>query len=248
MIENTFDKRFITPAWELYNKELEAKMHPDVPWNFMEYPSIECTMASRGATYTPYRLKYLENNASSGTLRYILHESCVGNPYISNEKYVTSDMMIGHAYHYYRYGECAENMGKVLEWGGGYGGLARLIKAFDVDDMEDGHITEYTIVDTPIMSHIQKYYLSFFAPDVECISLNELYKLDGREFDTFISMFALNECPNYVGDWLLKNKWFGAKRFMFAYLPDSNNVDAICSVGGRDEPCEEIPPNRYRFK
>ena len=77
---------------------------------------------------------------------------------------------------------------KVVEVGGGYGGLCRVLsKVCEFD--------EYVLIDLPEVSALQRKYLDQF-PDIKdkvtCISCTE-YE-DIKDVDLFISNYALSEC------------------------------------------------------
>ena len=77
---------------------------------------------------------------------------------------------------------------KVVEVGGGYGGLCRVLsKVCDFD--------EYILIDLPEVSALQRKYLDQF-PDlkdkVKCIPTTDLAEI--TDVDLFISNYALSEC------------------------------------------------------
>ena len=77
---------------------------------------------------------------------------------------------------------------KVVEVGGGYGGLCRVLsKVCEFD--------EYILIDLPEVSALQRKYLDQF-PDlkdkVKCLSTNDLEEI--TDVDLFISNYALSEC------------------------------------------------------
>jgi putative sugar O-methyltransferase len=77
---------------------------------------------------------------------------------------------------------------KVVEVGGGYGGLCRVLsKVCDFD--------EYILIDLPEVSALQRKYLDQF-PDlkdkVKCIPTTDLEEI--TDVDLFISNYALSEC------------------------------------------------------
>ena len=79
-------------------------------------------------------------------------------------------------------------VGRVVEVGGGYGGLCRVLsKVCEFD--------EYIMIDLPEVSALQRKYIDQF-PDlkdkVKCISTTEYKEI--KDIDLFISNYALSEC------------------------------------------------------
>tara|TARA_B100001996_G_scaffold165359_1_gene126068 strand:- start:71 stop:892 length:822 start_codon:yes stop_codon:yes gene_type:complete len=77
---------------------------------------------------------------------------------------------------------------RVVEVGGGYGGLCRVLSKVCVFD-------EYILIDLPEVSALQRKYLDQF-PDikdkVKCVPTTELEEI--KDVDLFISNYALSEC------------------------------------------------------
>ena len=77
---------------------------------------------------------------------------------------------------------------KIVEVGGGYGGLCRVLSM--VCDFD-----EYIMIDLPEVSALQRKYIDQF-PDlkdkVKCLSTNDLEEI--TDVDLFISNYALSEC------------------------------------------------------
>lgn len=81
-------------------------------------------------------------------------------------------------------------LGNVFELGGGCGSLCKLIHDL-------GFKSDYTILDIPAISELQKCYL-------EADNIKE-YDEKPKEVDLFISMWALSETPFGYRDRILKN-------------------------------------------
>jgi hypothetical protein len=185
----------------------------------------------------------------------MLHETAVGNPYISVDRYMASDVTVGHLFHLAMYRKTTGNdlpaRGTIVEWGGGYGNLARMVKTIHP-------ACTYVIIDTPILSHIQHFYLGFFTKTViydgtirqGCVNLVPLNHLEqlSMDADMFISTWALNESPDACGEYLKGRNWFGASQFLLAYLHGSFNVPLIESIDGKILPVDFLPPNKYMMR
>jgi hypothetical protein len=244
----------ISTMWRTFNDGLIKDMYPSVPANFMRNPGIENTMHTRGAEYTKDRMYWLEEyyKCNFDFLSRMLHETAVGEPYISVDRYYASDVTVGHLFHLAKYKSVTNNnipgRGVIVEWGGGYGNMARMVKTLFPD-------CTYIIIDTPIMSHIQHYYLGYFTNTkmydgeikkgvVNIVSLNHIESLS-FDADMFLSTWALNESTEACGEYVKKRNWFGAEQFLLAYLHGSYNVPLIESIGGKIVDVDFLPPNKY---
>lgn len=84
-----------------------------------------------------------------------------------------------------------EDYGRVLEFGGGYGEMARIVR-------ETGMSGSYTIVDLPELSALQRYYLSLAGIDDVAVSdIDGLTpsEVTGRDAGLFIATWSLSESP-----------------------------------------------------
>jgi hypothetical protein len=101
----------------------------------------------------------------------------------------------------------------ILEWGGGYGGLAYIIKK------KNPRVT-YTIIDIPCMSYFQYVYLTSMGIPVnvfteenqkfqrECVNIISLPFIEKQKYnvDLFISTWALSESGKKSHHFVHKNK------------------------------------------
>lgn len=254
-------EEYVSPMWRTFNDSLIKDMYPDVPASFLRHPAIENTMHSRGASYTAERVSWLEKHykCDFDFLARMLHETAVGDPYISVERYMASDVTVGHLFHLAKYRQTTGNnlpeRGTIVEWGGGYGNLARMVKTIHPG-------CTYIIIDSPIMTSIQHFYLSFFtdarlydgsihAGKVNLVSLNHLEKLE-FDADMFISTWAFNESTEACGEYVESRDWFNAEKYLIAYLPGSFNIPRIERLADDTDakilPVDFLPPNKYLMR
>jgi hypothetical protein len=123
-------------------------------------------------------------------------------------------------------GERIERVGSVVEFGGGYGNLARLFRSFE-------GLSRYTIVDLPLFSCIQYVFLStVLGPErvrlvteahtpaaegiVDLVPINLLPDLR-RDGELFVSTWALSESPPAAYDLVRGRDWFGAREVLLAF-------------------------------
>lgn len=138
-----------------------------------------------------------------------------------------------------------ETIGTIVEWGGGYGCLAKLLRR-----LRPGGT--HVIIDIPLMSCVQWLYLTaIFGPEgVHQIRTEEDVVLPGRinllpltflerrgdlRADLFISAFALNESSDLAQDFVLSRNWFGARHLLVACddrVSDARKVTAAAARRG----------------
>ena len=123
-------------------------------------------------------------------------------------------------------GERIERVGSVVEFGGGYGNLARLFRGFE-------GLSRYTIVDLPLFSCIQYVFLAtVLGPErvrlvteahtpaaegiVDLVPINLLPDLR-RDGELFVSTWALSESPPAAYDLVRERDWFGAREILLAF-------------------------------
>ncbi len=175
------------------------------PMFFMRWPMIQATMV-HGATPAIiadwWRLR--RSPAWRDVWAPALRHTQYGHPPPFPPMPSTNAMAIEHATHLRRFHELAgtrfERMGCIVEFGGGFGSMCRLIRA-------TGFRGTYIIFDLPHVLALQRYYLGLHgirageaADDgvLLCADLNEVCRhLDARGGSLFsaISTWAMSEMP-----------------------------------------------------
>jgi hypothetical protein len=260
---------FTTPMWDGFRSGLEDTFLPIPPFSFLRNPIILKTMfVTAGGRWMKEELTYLEGHMTETRLRELLAEDYVGDPYLFNAKYMTSHNTIHTLYHLARYSATTgcnlEDIHDVVEWGGGYGNLARIFQRLKSPSLT------YTIVDLPIMSMIQWIYLSSIlgedkvrliqTPEVSlksgAINLLPVCHLEHYEprGDLFVSTWALNESSEKAQEYVISRAWFNSKHVLLGYAKDnpiSSNSGLIrraASDGGAAiEPIDFLPDSSYAF-
>jgi hypothetical protein len=206
---------------------------PDIPMDFLRTPIAQSVFAPHESKWIPYCIRYLETIYSSEALKILLEEKTIGSPRISVPKYNTSDSTVMQLYHIEKYEQATKSYLKdidiVYELGGGYGNMARMF----------ANGKTWVMVDIPIMSMLQYWYLSHFYENgrivtdgkiipgkINIVSLPFIDKVEFPDVDMFISTFALNECGNKMGEYLEQWEWYGAKKFLLAHW-GHHNIDLI---------------------
>ncbi|MDY0386292.1 MAG: putative sugar O-methyltransferase [Methanolobus sp.] len=244
-------------------------MNNDV--KFLRNETIKKTMfLSVGGRWQNTQIKYLKTIIDEKRLRELLHEDCVGHPTITSFKYNSSHNLIHHLYHLVKFqSETDINLNAidtVVEFGGGYGSMCRLMKRFNRN-------STYIIIDLPIFSFIQLYYLkeiygegevNIILSDKDEIIPNKinLIPIDERlvdkiktvKPDLFIATWSLSEANKYGQDYIYANDFFDSKSILIAHQKISKQFEHAESIKFSDkyrvvynEETKYIPDNYYLF-
>jgi hypothetical protein len=188
---------FIHPHWQSYLSQLKD-INLD---NFLQNSIIKKTMYPLCVEWAKPRLEYLESRVEQKELKRLLKIPLVCGAQITNDKYQTDDNTISHLYHIKFWEEKTANkiqdVKSIIEWGGGYGNLCRIIRMINTD-------CEYTIFDFEQICKIQNSYITCFyicngvsilkAKSIKLKFIdNEYFKCNDFNCDLFISTWALNE-------------------------------------------------------
>jgi len=144
-------------------------------------------------------------------------------------------------------GVSIESCGSVIEFGGGFGNMCKVINNQNKD-------ISYTIFDFEEFSLLQKYYLE--ENSVYGVKfINNLDELCGKKFDTLIATWSLSESPSEIRELFLKN--IEVSNFLIAYQSsfegiDNNNFfkylsNKIENVKWYNVPIDHIPNQNYLF-
>lgn len=262
--------RFITPSWSEFNTMVEKSLLPTPSAGFLNNPVILVTMfATAGGKWMAEQLKYLESRHGTGELADLLAEDYAGKPLLLCGKYATSHNTIHHAYAISRFFEKTHatpgEIKSVVEWGGGYGNMAKLFYRYIKSPLT------YVIIDTPLFSAIQWLYLSAVLGEekvnliadektqvkqgvINILPLGLAEKINPQA-DLFVSTWALSESTQASQDFVTQREFFGAKRVLFAHQVSDASFSAAERIGKIIDPSgantEEItfmPRNYYIFK
>lgn len=262
-------EKFTTPLWKKYNARLEKAILPYPPFSFLQDPTIMITMfATSGGKWLSSELSYLEKRLPKKKLKYLLEEEYAGDPLLLNSDYLTSHTSVHHLYHFVKYLQFSKTdfnrISTIVEWGGGYGNMIRILKKFE----KKAHT--YIMIDTPLLCTLQWLYLSSIFGEKEVnlilspkdkivkkkINIVSLSFLDNFKIkaDLFISTWALSESSKYSQDFVLKSNWFGAEHLLLAYQDNPAGLFNPSRIGelARDrgaviEDIEFLSGNHYAF-
>lgn len=246
--------RFLNPIWSRLNQRLKAELLPLPAHSFLLSPLIQGAMAAR---LNPADLLDLHKNLAAALpaerLSNLLLEDAVGGPARPVLSWLSSDTQMHHLndlVNFFRAtGLSPAAPATVLEWGGGYGCMAKVFWRLRESTMT------YVIVDSDVVSCLQWLYLSsvFGAGEVHqllrdtdrimpgrinLVPLGLLESLPDLRADVFLSTFALNESSPFAQDYAI-SRWFSAPRLLVSYALDVAGMaphrvrDALIARGAR---------------
>ncbi len=261
---------WVTPLWEGFNAKMQASLEPVPPMRFLRESVIRQSMfVDVRGEWLNAQMELLSGHFGAERLSELVAESPVGDPPLCDATLMTSHNTVHHLAHLARYeqqtGSQLAACSTVLEWGGGYGNLCRLVHKMSPD------IERYVIVDTPLFGALQWLYLSMTlgedrvslwtgkgeppAKGVVIVPVPEVPELD-VSVDLLLSTWAISECSPYAQDYVSGARdWFGAERLLLAFqasnaqLPEAGRLDGIARNAG----CEVLPlgvidDNFYAFR
>ena len=228
--------------WTAWAATIRRSFASGVPLGFLWHPTLRATMvfaARHGIRETAHRIGVVRETFGEDDARRLLREDYIGLPTITSVRYRTSANRAHHASHlaWYRRGtgrplwECRS----VIEWGGGFGSMARLLTTMNPD-------LAYAIIDLPEVLALQFVYLTAVVgegvvviadparPQLEPGKIVLISSQDGEEAaerlraDAFVSTFALTESPPAVQIAVAEHHFFGAGRVLISAAFQENNV------------------------
>lgn len=251
------DHRYVRSDWAHRNAELERDLLPVPPTDFLRHPDIRYQMFV-DERVLPHELPFVRSRLTDEGL---LAEDRVGDPPtvpLADSHMRTSSNTVHQLYHLLRYEEATgrrlRDADTVVEWGGGFGSLIRLIVR-----MHRGDPT-CVVFDTPIFSTLQWLYTSAVLGE-ERVMLHHagpVQPIKGRinmvpiglvndtavKADLFISNWALNESAAAAQRDVVARGWFGADSLLLAMHAGDPLTEVACAHGARAIPLGEFMPGQ----
>lgn len=232
-------------SWTTWTRTIREDFCSGVPTRFLAHPAISNTMVfqrTRGKAAASERIQLVVDAFDREVASKLLREDWVGGPNITDNTWLTSANRAHHASHlaFYRraLGRTLWSTPSILEWGGGYGGLARIIRRLNPT-------VTYVIADLPALLALQFVYLSsvegiepiivrpgasLIPGRVNLVCSNSL--TDGHvelSCDTFISTWALSESPLDLQASVIDTSLSSAKHVLLAHRKtDGNALTTAC--------------------
>lgn len=241
-VTNSLDRSSSGYSWDSWSGKIRSAFENGVSIGFLNNRLITFTMVfiDRGwsSKATQIRISACKDILGNIISEKLLLEDYIGLPTISNSKFMTSANRAHHsshlAYFYRLSGKHFWSANTIVEFGGGYGNMARIIRRMNPQ-------ATYIIIDLPELLSLQYVYLGSLEGEnaINIIDSDKLSIIVGKinlisselliavnfqlKCDAFISTWALTECPEYIQQYVFKNSFFSAKNVFIASCIDQNN-------------------------
>ena len=259
-VRESVDPRYVRGDWADRNAQLERDLLPAPPADFLRHPAIRFQM------FVDERVVAHELPFVRGRLRddALLAEDPVGGPptiAVPGAGVTTSSNTVHQLHHLLRYeqatGRRLSDARTVVEWGGGFGSLMRLLVR-----MHTGRPT-CVIVDLPVFTALQWLYLCAVLGEervvlhhdapvqpalgrVNLVPVGLVGDLD-VDADLFVSNWALNESTPAAQDEVVRRGWFGADSLLLA-MHDSDPLAPVARHhGARAVALGDFMPGQHYF-
>jgi hypothetical protein len=235
---NTVSKGY---DWTEWAGAVRRAFNDGVPVGFLAHPTLSFTMVfgrRRGVKLTRIMINDIEQVFGTKDASRLIHEDYIGLPAITDSTYMTSANRCHHASHLATYTKVCNkkfwDSESIIEWGGGYGNMARIIRKMNPS------IT-YTIIDLPELLALQYIYLAsleggdnvhivqsgiepqLMPGKINLLSSKAAVSSNALRCDSFISTWAITESPQDSQKLVREKEFFGAKNILLASLINENN-------------------------
>lgn len=257
---------FVHPAWGKNIREVERYFLTDFDMAFLKHPRINGTMVFTDRNAHAAERRLLETWRPPDILRKYIGTGLAA-PFLEGKLTIANALnSVHHLFHLARFerfrGKPVEEIRSVVEFGGGYGNMARLFRNL-------GNLEKYVIIDLPLFCCIQYVFLatvggprtvrivrdpgtSYTDGTILLLPITSLKK-NPPEGELFLSTWALSECPITAYDHIRGMGWFGAEELLISHHENWKpwEADQILSdlrtTFGRVavEPLVFLPGNRY---
>ena len=226
-------------AWGDWERSIAERFNGGLPVDFLHDPTLAHTMVFGATARLGERLARVRAAFPGGVADDLLLEDAIGRPTICDRATMTSANRAHHAYHLATHamvtGRPLFGAKFIVEWGGGYGNLARIVRRMD-------RSVTYVILDLPALGAVQWAYLSALEGEdaVHLVTADDptiapgkvnlaassfaLDHLPTLRADAFVSTWALTESPPALQQAVIERDFFGAEQVLVAYTLDGNNA------------------------
>lgn len=223
-------REFVHPAWEDNIRAFESYFLDGFDTRFLNHPTISGTMVMTDRNVSAAEWEFVKDMRPAGTLRSYLGGGLNADFLMGKQMVATAMNSVNHLYHLGRFerfrGRPIEEIRTVVEFGGGYGNMARLFRNF-------GNLSRYVIIDLPLFCCLQFVYLSategagavhlvdsadarIREDGVTLLPLTYLKKAEPAG-ELFLSTWALSECPATACSHILGENWYGADELLIGF-------------------------------
>lgn len=241
-------------AWADNVERLRALVAHDDPRRFLRWPVITETMAVNRAPFVLAELGRLVAHPERARWLAAAREVPTGHPIPCVYWPKASGNSIHHVHHVMRFealtGRRVADLRVVVEFGGGYGSFARVLRAC-------GFRGRHIIYDLPAFSALQRYYCrSQGLPAVTTSDANTLRHLTSTcgNDALFVATWSISETPLHVREEVMPLV-AGFGQFLIGYQERFEEVDnaayfrrwsgGLDGVSWCDEPVPRSPGNHY---
>ncbi len=208
----------IRKAWDRNRQTLRLHILENDPRNFLRWAPITGSMFFGHALELEHLKNYRWDRWSK-----VIEETWVGNPPTYPDYPKSSLNLIHTAYNLSCLTERSNidvsRFKKIIEFGGGYGCMAKLIHDL-------GFTGTYTIFDLPEYLALQKYYLDSTSMRGDFRFVDATEKLEESTYDLFIAAWSLSEAPFELRSDFLKK--IGKPAYvLIAYQKDFESRDNV---------------------
>jgi hypothetical protein len=245
-VRHCVDPRYVRADWAERNEQLARDLLPVPPPDFLCHPAIRYQMLM-GERIVPHELPYVLEHLDDPRL---LAEDPVGAPPtvpVPGTDIRTSPNTVHQLHHLLRYEEATgrrvRDAATVVEWGGGFGSLMRLLVR-----LHGGEPT-CVVIDTPVFAALQWLYLSAVLGEnrvvlhhrgpvrpepgrVNVVPIGLVRDLE-VDADLFISNWALNESMPAAQRDVVERNWFGAESLLLAMHAGDPFAAVVLDHGAR---------------
>jgi len=254
-------------GWNSWSDNIRDTFREGVSMDFLATPILANTMVfgrKRGKSQADSRIANVRKVYGDPKAAELLREDFPGGPNITDPVWLTSANRAHQAYHLALYknkaGADLSSVATILEWGAGYGNMARLVKRLNPG-------VTYVIVDLPELMPLQYIYLysilgpSALNPASGVFGIEEgkinfvpyaavIGKRVSLRCDSFISTWAITESPYEAQDLVMAEHCFGAEKVLLAYAKgDGNKFEMrLPELELKEEPAVLQPGHAYALK
>lgn len=227
--QTRIDPKLIHESWQQNISALESYFVNAMDENFLSNKVINGTMVFSNREAHKLELKSISETLGKKVVEEVISKN-LNEAFLSGKS--RRSTLINSAHHLYHLAQFEQRTGKkissfesVVEFGGGYGNMVRIIR-----NMALG--TTYSIVDLLLFSCIQYAFLSTVAgngqvafcgenaSDNAKILLHPLFCTNpttSLRGELFLSTWALSESTRATYEWVVACDWFGANSLLLAY-------------------------------
>jgi hypothetical protein len=264
------EQDFLQPDWAANQQRLEDDLLPVPPFEFLSSTTLTDTMVMvSGGKPFKRELRICRDVWGADALAELAEEDLAGDPVLHAHHPLTSHTRVHHLHTLARYeqscGRGLRDAPVVLEWGAGFGGMARVLRRLAVPGQT------LILVDLPIMCALQWMYLGVtLGPDavhlvgragdgiaagrVNIVPHGMLGEIDLAP-DAFLSTWALGESEVAAHRFCHERGWLDAPRLVIAdqrsgsRTQNSDRLLALLEEAGVGfEPVGTVPGSCFAFR